>query len=113
MDDFLAQSTVPAGQQQRLENAKKEEEKLKELTEKYFTLNERTSIQINQDALNKCRVISNILAGVSAGIQGFGAAAGVGWWLFVSILTSVLLWVRIQSLGFEANGESKFFKNTF
>ena len=44
LDEFLAQSTVPAGQQQLLENKQKAEERLKELEEKYFQMNHTTQI---------------------------------------------------------------------
>ena len=49
--------------------------------------------------------------GIAAGILGLGAGQGLLWWIGMNLLTSVLIWVRIQTMGFEKNGESKYFKN--
>ena len=70
-----------------------------------------TSIQINNEALNRCRVISNIFAGVSAGILGHGAGLGVLWWIGLNAIVGLLIYLKIVALGFDANGESKFFQN--
>jgi hypothetical protein len=44
IDDFLAQTTVPAGMMERQENEKKQVEKQKELKEKFLTQFSMTSI---------------------------------------------------------------------
>ena len=113
VDDFLAQSTIPAGQQQMLENQKLKKEQLAELTEKYLTLSAPTSLQLNFDALNKSRVIINIFAGVSSGVFGNAAFSGLLWWLLTNLIGSVLIYLRLVMMGFESNGESKYFKNAF
>lgn len=58
------------------------------------------SVQLNYDAINKSRVIANIFVGISAGIFGFGLFNGIVWWMFMGIVTSGLLAIRIASLGF-------------
>lgn len=70
-------------------------------------------MQLNQDSLNKCRVLANIISGVSAGILGLGAFSGVLWWVWINFVASTILFVRIKMLGSEDNGESKFFKSAF
>ena len=47
VDDFLAQSSVPAGMLERQETEKKQKERLEELSEKYMHLISMPSVQIN------------------------------------------------------------------
>ena len=94
-----------------LENKKKQEEKLKEMTEKYLNLYAPASVQLNTDSLNKSRVISNIFIGISAGIFGFGAFYGVLYWLAMGVLTTIILFLYMTTLGSDARGDSKYFKN--
>ena len=67
------------------------------------------SLQINMDAVNKCRVISTLFGGVSAGILGFGAGEGSLWFLITILFTSLILYIKIKLLGSEDNGDSKYF----
>lgn len=111
VDDFLAQTTVPAGMLERQENDKKQREKQQELKEKYMTLVAPGSIQLNNESLNRCRVISNIFSGISAGIMGYGGGAGFLWWIGANLAVSILIYLRIQTLGKETDGSSKYFNN--
>lgn len=111
VDDFLAQSTVPAGMLERQENERKQKARLEELKEKYLTLDATTNVQLNDDALNRCRVLSSIFSGTTAGIFGFGALAGLMWWIAMNLTVGLMVYLRIVSLGTEADGESKYFKN--
>ena len=113
VDDFLAQSSVPAGLIERKENEKKQKEKLADLSEKYMHLISMTSVQLNNESLNKCRVIANIFSGCSAGILGLGGGTGMLWWVGINAATSLVMYMRMLMLGSEENGESKYFKNPF
>lgn len=109
VDDFLKQSTVPAGHLERIENEKKQREKMKELNEKYMNLISPTSVQLNLDAINRCRVISNIFAGMTAGILGHGAGLGALWWFGLNAAVGLLIYLKVVMMGFEDNGQSKYF----
>jgi len=93
------------------ENEKKKMEKAQELNEKYLNQVMPSSMQLNLAEINKCRVISNIFSGVVCGINGFGLPAGILFWVAWNVITSVLIYLRIASLGFEPNGDSKYFKD--
>ena len=68
-------------------------------------------MQLNMTSIDKSRVVSNIFIGMTAGIFGLGAFQGVIWWIAMSILTSVLIALRVSSMGFESNGSSKYFES--
>ena len=110
VNDFLAQSTVPAGQMQILENEKKQAEKFAELKEKYLDRTFAPSAQLNFESVNQSRVITNIFVGITAGIFGLGAFEGVTWWVLWSVITSVILAFKLASMGFEADGKPKYFE---
>jgi hypothetical protein len=113
VNDFLAQSSVPAGLLERQENDKKQKVRVEELSEKYLRLISPSSIQLNMDSLNKCRVVSNIYSGICAGILGYGAGSGLMFWLCINALTAALIYGIIKMMGAEEDGESKFFPNPF
>ena len=46
---------------------------------------------------------------MAAGIFGFGAFQGVLWWIVMSVITSAIIGLKIASMGFQANGKSKYF----
>jgi hypothetical protein len=94
---------------ERKENEKKQLEKMNELNEKYINLISLSSVQLNYDSLNRCRVISNIFAGMSAGILGHGAGLGVLWWIGLNAAVGILLYIKMVTLGNEDDGESKYF----
>lgn len=111
VDDFLAQTTVPAGMLERQENEKKQKEKIEELKEKFLNLQATPSIQLNFDALNRCRVISNIFSGIASGILGNGLGAGILFWLALNFAVSVLIYIRVLAMGLEKDGSSCYFHN--
>ena len=92
-----------------MENKQKADERLKELEEKYFCMNHTTQIQLNFNLMNQTRVCANIFIGIAAGIYGLRAFEGILWWMAMSMVTSALIAFRLTTLGFEANGQSKFF----
>ena len=57
MEEFLAQSTVPAGSIEKAEQEKEKQKKLEELTEKYFGLTHGASGSLNYMQLTYCRVV--------------------------------------------------------
>uniref|UniRef100_A0A7S3CSG6 ER membrane protein complex subunit 6 n=1 Tax=Strombidium rassoulzadegani TaxID=1082188 RepID=A0A7S3CSG6_9SPIT len=108
IDEFLAQSSVPAGQQQILENKRLEEESQAKLKEKFIDLHFGPRVALNQDLVNKSRVIANIFAGVAAGILGLGAFQGILFWIAVALTTSLVLFVQIQVMSAQGEGATLF-----
>ena len=59
--------------------------------------------------MNQIRVCTNIFVGIAAGIYGLRAFEGILWWILMSLVTSALIALRLGIMGFEQNGQSKFF----
>ena len=72
-------------------------------------MNHTAQIQLNFNQLNQTRVCANIFIGTAAGIFGLRAFEGILWWMAMSMLTSLIIGLRVASMGFEENGQSKFF----
>ena len=60
------------------------------------------------------RIVTNIFAGIAAGILGLGLFEGLLWWAVMGVLTSVLLWIKLQTMDLNTKGDnSKFFSSIF
>ena len=112
VDDFLAASTVPAGHQAKVEHEAKNQERLKELKEKYMQNLFTPSVQINFEQLGRIYIICSVFSGMAAGTFGLAAFEGIFFWLLCSFVTATLVSIKLMLGPKDSEGNSKFFKNS-
>ena len=113
VDDFLAASTVPAGQEARKEHEQKNKERLKELKEKYMQGLFMPSVSINFEQLGRIYIICSVFSGMAAGTFGLAAFEGIFFWILSSLVTATLVATKLFLGPKDNDGNSKFFKNAF
>ena len=78
---------------------------------KYSDLIFDQNVKLNSDSLNRCRVMSNIFSGISAGALCLSAGTGILYWIGINIVVTVLLFFRITVIGSDGKGANLFFQN--
>ena len=76
---------------------------------KYLDINHGAREGLNNASLEKIKVISNIFVGITAGILGLGAFEGLLFWMFMGMMTSFLITLRVITMGLDSNGNSMYF----
>ena len=113
MDDFLAASAVPAGHKEKAEYDKQNQERLKELKEKYLETMYTPSVQINFEQLGRIYIICSMFSGMAAGTAGFAAFEGILFMFTVSTMTGLLVGLKLMMGPKDNEGNSKYFRNAF
>ena len=96
VDEFLAQSSVPAGTKEKQEYDAKNKERLKELKEKYLETMYSPSVQINYEQLGRIYIICSVFNGMAAGTFGLAAFEGILFMFASCLMTGTLVGLKLK-----------------